>query len=182
MIWSAGVGARRELALYLHCPPECVGARGGPTHATRTRVHGVVLHADGDRRAGTRCSAVPQGWDAATSVPRVGRHSRCLTLLPALRAPVATAGDEPGIKEVLSCKGHAGAKPCVMCQNCVLHTHIGAAPGCGLHQHDDWLVSIAETDVMKFVLLTYGASIARVASRSDRGRNRERCSRGHVPM
>lgn len=97
-----------------------------------------------------------------------------------LRATVAAAGDEPGIKEVLACKGHAGAKPCVVCQNCVLHTHVGADRGCGLHEHDDWLVSIAETDVTKFVSPTYDASIARAASRSDRGRSRERRSRGHI--
>ena len=69
----------------------------------------------------------------------------------------------------------------MMCQNCVLHTHTGAEKGCGLHQHNDWLTSIAETDVQKFVSYTYGASIARVASRSDHDRTRERRSRGHAP-
>ena len=65
------------------------------------------------------------------------------------------AGDEPGIKEVLSCKGHGGAKPCVMCQNCVLHTHVGAeASGFGLHLYDERVVSIAETDVTKFMPCT----------------------------
>ena len=61
------------------------------------------------------------------------------------------AGDEPGIKEVLSNKGHSGALPCVMCKNCVLHTHIGAATGAGLHRHDARIKSIAETDVSKFM-------------------------------
>ena len=64
------------------------------------------------------------------------------------------AGDEPGIKEVLANKGHAGAKPCVVCQNCVLHTHPMATKGHGLHEHDDWICSIAETDVSKFVSAT----------------------------
>ena len=60
------------------------------------------------------------------------------------------AGDEPGIKEMLSNKGHAGALPCVMCMNCVLHTHPGAVTGAGLHAHDARISSIAETDVSKF--------------------------------
>lgn len=79
---------------------------------------------------------------------------------------IAAAGDEPGIKEVLSCKGHAGAKPCVVCQNCVLHTHAGAEKGCGIHDHDDWFTSIAETDVMKFVPPTYDGRVAGVRWRS----------------
>ena len=64
------------------------------------------------------------------------------------------SGDEPGIKEVLACKGHGGAKPCVVCQNCVLHTHPMATRGHGPHEHDDWICSIAETDVSKFASAT----------------------------
>ena len=60
------------------------------------------------------------------------------------------AGDVPGIKEMMSCKGHGGAKPCIVCQNCVLHTHTGASVGHGLHEHDPAIVSIAETDVRRF--------------------------------
>ena len=60
------------------------------------------------------------------------------------------AGDEPGIKEMMSCKGHGGAKPCIVCQNCVLHTHPRAEEGHGLHEHDPALASIAETDVRRF--------------------------------
>ena len=60
------------------------------------------------------------------------------------------AGDVPGIKEMMSCKGHSGAKPCIVCQNCVLHTHVGASVGHGLHEHDPGIVSIVETDVRRF--------------------------------
>ena len=60
------------------------------------------------------------------------------------------AGDEPGIKEMMSCKGHGGAKPCIVCQNVVLHTHTRAEAGHGLHEHDPAIVSIAETDVRRF--------------------------------
>ena len=60
------------------------------------------------------------------------------------------AGDELGIKDVLESKGHAGAKPCTVCQNCALHTHARASAGRGLHQHSGDLVIIAETDVKKF--------------------------------
>ena len=60
------------------------------------------------------------------------------------------AGDEPGIKEMMSCKGHGGAKPCIVCQNAVLHTHTRAEAGHGLHEHDPALASIAETDVRRF--------------------------------
>ena len=83
------------------------------------------------------------------------------------------AGDAPGIKEVMSSKGHGGAKPCVVCQNCVLHTHPNADKGCGLHQHDDWICSTAETDVSKFVSTTY---VAWVRSRGVRHPWRGRCS------
>ena len=33
--------------------------------------------------------------------------------------------DEPAIKEILGCKGHAGVKPCFACLNCVLHRGFG---------------------------------------------------------
>ena len=59
------------------------------------------------------------------------------------------AGDVPGITEMMSCKGHGGAKPCIVCTNAVLHTHVDASWGHGLHEHDPALVSIAETDVRR---------------------------------
>ena len=52
--------------------------------------------------------------------------------------------DEPAIKEVLSCKGHAGSKPCVLCCNVVLQKQpAGATP---LHTVSDYAVSIANVD------------------------------------
>ena len=96
------------------------------------------------------------------------------------------AGDAPGIKEVLASKGHGGAKPCALCQNCVLHTHPRAERGDGLHQHDDWIVSIAETDFSRFASGTqaallgaaHDASVARATLWSDRSRAGERSSHG----
>ena len=46
--------------------------------------------------------------------------------------------DEPAIKEVLSCKGHANTKPCVVCVNVVLHRP-------GLHA-SEYAVSIADAN------------------------------------
>ena len=55
--------------------------------------------------------------------------------------------DEPALKEMLSCKGHAGNKPCVLCLNC----YSSRAEG-----HDDVAVSdypvpIHETEFKQFV-------------------------------
>ena len=50
--------------------------------------------------------------------------------------------DEPAIKEILSCKGHAGNKPCCLCLNASLHN----AKGIPLHLLCGWAaVSIATT-------------------------------------
>ena len=37
--------------------------------------------------------------------------------------------DEPALKEMLGCKGHAGLKPCCLCTNCVSHRMPGDLPG-----------------------------------------------------
>jgi hypothetical protein len=69
--------------------------------------------------------------------------------------------DEPALKEVLSCKGHAGNKPCVLCKNAVLQKlPMGAVP---LHERSEYAVSIAETDMTKFQLHTDASILATVA-------------------
>ena len=56
--------------------------------------------------------------------------------------------DEPGIKEIIGCKGHAGNKPCFACINAVQDRGFGAqAPW---WQTSTFFVSIAETDFKKF--------------------------------
>jgi hypothetical protein len=56
--------------------------------------------------------------------------------------------DEPAIKEVLDCKGHAGTKPCLLCLNAALHgAHGDGAP---LHEFSPYLVSIAEPNFALF--------------------------------
>ena len=57
--------------------------------------------------------------------------------------------DEPAIKEILSCKGHAGQKPCVLCMNCTAHAPSGAD---GLHKHHRYPASISNTDFRAFTL------------------------------
>ena len=69
--------------------------------------------------------------------------------------------DEPAIKEVLACKGHAGTKPCVLCMNAVAHAHSGAE---GLHRHHDYPVSMVELDITKFKQHT-NSSIRHVVER-----------------
>jgi hypothetical protein len=60
--------------------------------------------------------------------------------------------DEPALKEMLGCKGHAGTKPCVLCQNITLEK----APGGGvpLHVHSEYVKSIANFDIREFKLHT----------------------------
>ena len=53
--------------------------------------------------------------------------------------------DEPALKELLGCKGHAGTKPCVLCLNVVQHS-IPGSPDDSYHADSDYLVSIAELD------------------------------------
>jgi uncharacterized protein (UPF0332 family) len=48
--------------------------------------------------------------------------------------------DEPAVKEIYSCKGHSGAKPCLICMNAVSHNGQGGADG--LHEHGAYPVSI----------------------------------------
>ena len=50
--------------------------------------------------------------------------------------------DEPALKELISCKGHAGLKCCTICANAVLENNPKGAE-C-LAKHDGWLKSIAE--------------------------------------
>jgi hypothetical protein len=58
--------------------------------------------------------------------------------------------DEPGLKEVLSCKGHAGSKPCLLCKNCC-QQQVGRKPKRdGPWKTEPYLASIAEPDVKKF--------------------------------
>ncbi len=54
------------------------------------------------------------------------------------------AADEPALKEVLSCKGHAGMRPRVLRANASL-------PKTELHEHSDYAMSICDVDYAKFV-------------------------------
>ena len=60
----------------------------------------------------------------------------------------AIVSDEPAIKEMLACTGHAGTKPCVLCTNGVLHKQ--PRSDVGLWESNDWLTSIAEPDLARF--------------------------------
>ena len=51
-------------------------------------------------------------------------------------------GDEPALKEALSCKGHAGAQPCLYCMNAVSRN---ARLGYGWHAYNAYAVAAAET-------------------------------------
>ena len=62
-------------------------------------------------------------------------------------------GDEPALKEMTSCKGHSGQKPCALCLNAVSERQPGtkktdARPG--LWAYSDALKSIAEVDFSAF--------------------------------
>ena len=65
--------------------------------------------------------------------------------------------DEPAVKEMLACKGHAGLKPCLICMNGTLHQ-----AGDGLHAHSDYAVSIACMDFEKFKMHTDASNHAAV--------------------
>jgi hypothetical protein len=54
-------------------------------------------------------------------------------------------GDEPALKEMISCKGHAGLRPCLLCMNVVLHRALATVRNS---------VSIASTDWSAFKLHT----------------------------
>lgn len=65
----------------------------------------------------------PHGFDAeyaGIDLQLYGGGHMCVYLK--LRILLA---DEPGLKEMLSCKGHAGNKPCVLCKNATLHQTAG---------------------------------------------------------
>lgn len=57
--------------------------------------------------------------------------------------------DEPALKEIYGCKGHGGTKPCMLCQNAVLHRAPGGADG--LHLHSAYARSIATADITEFI-------------------------------
>lgn len=60
--------------------------------------------------------------------------------------------DEPALKEIVCCKGHAGIKQCLMCMNVVAaKASHGAEP---LHKFSEYAVSSAEFDPTKFILHT----------------------------
>ena len=60
--------------------------------------------------------------------------------------------DEPGIKEVLACKGHAGTKPCVCCMNAVAARPPAGAEG--LYKFSEYAVSTEEFNIKAFKLHT----------------------------
>ena len=69
--------------------------------------------------------------------------------------------DEPALKEMLSCKGHSGTKPCCLCINCVLHKQPRSEHG--LHDRSDYAVSMVETPLARFKLHTDESLRATVA-------------------
>ena len=59
--------------------------------------------------------------------------------------------DEPAFKDMLDCKGHAGLKPCFLCQNCLPYKAPARPGALPLHLFDDgYAVTIAEPDFTKF--------------------------------
>ena len=84
------------------------------------------------------------GQDAANGVNLDLGHG----FPPILFACISTViGDEAALKSCWSIKGASGSKPCMYCQNVVLH-HLG------LHPHSDRLVSHVELDTSKLALET----------------------------
>ena len=55
-------------------------------------------------------------------------------------------GDEPAIKEMVSCKGHAGVKPCLLCINVVLHHVIDTVASAVSIASIDWSAFKLHTD------------------------------------
>ena len=93
----------------------------------------------------------PEGHDILRSgivLPMVGGPAR-VTMFAKLGIILA---DEPALKEIMSAKGHAGTKPCMLCANVVQQRQPGG--GEPLHAHSDYAVSIAETDASRFRLHT----------------------------
>ena len=54
--------------------------------------------------------------------------------------------DEPALKEMLNCKGHAGTKPCLLCVNATLHNSRGSA----MHTITDDAISVTNTNWRAF--------------------------------
>ena len=52
--------------------------------------------------------------------------------------------DEPALKEMVSCKGHAGHHCCVLCKNCVLLNPPGGADSYAMHS--DYCRDISNVD------------------------------------
>ena len=71
----------------------------------------------------------PNGYDAEYAGVDLQLHDGSTTTVY-LKLRLLFA-DEPGLKEMLSNKGHAGHKPCVLCKNATLHQ----APGGGVPWH-----------------------------------------------
>ena len=57
--------------------------------------------------------------------------------------------DEPAIKDMIGCKGHAGTKPCLLCKNATHHKPPGDATP--LHLVSDYAKPICEPDFSKFI-------------------------------
>ena len=73
--------------------------------------------------------------------------------------------DEPALKEMLACTGHAGTKPCVLCLNAVPNKQPRSDHG--LWESSDYLCSIAEPDIGKFKLHTDASIRAAVTKISE---------------
>ena len=72
-------------------------------------------------------------------------------------------GDEPALKDLLSCKGHAGLKPCFRCKNVTLYN--AKEKGTPIHERSEWLVSICEFDTSKFKMHTDQSLVASLQRR-----------------
>ena len=80
--------------------------------------------------------------------------------------------DEPALKEMTSCKGHAGVKPCALCLNVVQDTQRvpGQPTRPGLWNYDATLCSLADPDFSRCRFTTcvdmHARSLARSRSQS----------------
>ena len=85
----------------------------------------------------------PQGIDAETSgFDLLFANGEVAHLYLKMGVVVA---DEPGLRELIGCKGHSGTKPCVLCQNAVLAKPPGNARS--LAEFSDWAKPITETTI-----------------------------------
>ena len=85
------------------------------------------------------------GFDIERAGVTVDVGGDAITLFARLQVILA---DGPALKDLLSCKGHAGTKPCSLCMNAVQHD--GTNGGAPLHLFSDSIVSIVQPSLARF--------------------------------